>query len=409
MGQLGGAVIDPVSEENRNGAMVLLEKIERQLVWGDKMIPNNLGAAVNYDGLYKQIASSQPMNVIDMQGAPMYFEQFEDIGYRYFNDAYVKSFENVGAIMTGSIKADLGKLRYPNERQDVNARIPEGGFTTGFIAGGHQTTFGHIPFEASVFLEEVQGNRPLGIADTGAPVVTSFAGNGTATISAGNTSAASVANAFNVQLVTDNNTVTTPRVPAGTYYYWVSAFNESGESTPVAWGQTAPNTGNPTAITVGAGQSVAITIGVLTGTVCGYRIYRSTSATPFQAYSTSNVITDPTCGLIAHVPLPGAAANTTGYYMNGTSTGAGATNYEMQLLAASVTYIDRNQMVPRSGICLILERSEENMCIAQMTPLIKYPLAITSTTIEWLLLLYHVFVVKAPERQFIVKNVGRLS
>jgi hypothetical protein len=44
-----------------------------------------------------------------------------------------------------------------------------------------------------------------------------------------------------------------------------------------------------------------------------------------------------------------------------------------------------------------------------MSPLLKMPLAPVSTTFEYLLLLYHTLVLKAPERQFVFKNVGKLN
>ncbi|GAC1528532.1 MAG: hypothetical protein NVS2B16_36220 [Chloroflexota bacterium] len=395
-GQNGGTIIDPVAEENRNGTMALLEKIERQVIFGDSLITNVAGASVNYDGLIKQVVSVQPQNVIDMQGAPLYLEQFEDIGYRLFNDAYVKNFQNVRAFMAGSVIADLAKIRFPNERQEVTTKIPQSGFDTGFTLGGHVTNFGRIAFEPSVFLEEVQGSKPLGISEVASPTL--------ATANAG---------FLVVTPEVDPNTIVSTKVPTGTYYYWFSAYNEAGESAAVAVGGNA----TPTAFAITATNTAVGLVLTPTGTfaaginngVVGWRIYRSTSATPFLNLGSSNVVTDPTCGLIAHIPHPGMTANTAGYYINGSQTGATATNYEMYLQATATTWVDRNQTVPRSALCLVLEKSEENLAIAQMTPLLKFPLAITSTTVEWLLLLYHVFVVKAPERQFVIKNIGRLT
>jgi hypothetical protein len=74
---------------------------------------------------------------------------------------------------------------------------------------------------------------------------------------------------------------------------------------------------------------------------------------------------------------------------------------------ATVSYVDRNQQIPGTGYVFILERSPENLVLAQMTPLLRFPLAVVNTTIEFLLLLYHTLVVKVPERQYIYKNVGR--
>ena len=408
-GQLGGTVIDPVAEENRNGTLELLEAIERQLVFGQSMITNESGSTVNYDGLLRQLGQARPQNVIDLQGAPMYLEQFEDGAYRLFQEGYVKSFQNVQAFMTGSVIADLSKLRYPNERQDITARIPAQGWDTGVPLAGHVTNFGRIPFEPSVFLEEVAGSTPLGISETGAP-----------TPPVGTGSTATYPGYFSVAAATDPNTTPASKLPAGTYYYWVSAFNESGESQVIPFGASTIG-GTPTAVTTTAGQVAQITIGYsaafTAGQSIGFRIYRSTAVNPFLGTpGNSNTVTDSTCGLIATVPIPNSTntaipASATTYYTNGSSSGTSSTNYEMSINSSTnvLVYNDRNQTVPRSGMVLMLERSEENMVIAQMSPLIKWPLAITNTTINWILMLYHTFVVKAPERQIVFRNVGRLT
>ena len=68
---------------------------------------------------------------------------------------------------------------------------------------------------------------------------------------------------------------------------------------------------------------------------------------------------------------------------------------------------DVNDIVPDTGIFVILNMAEEDIALAQMSPLIKWPLAITNTTIEFLLMLYHVLAVKAQERVIFFVNVGR--
>jgi len=62
-----------------------------------------------------------------------------------------------------------------------------------------------------------------------------------------------------------------------------------------------------------------------------------------------------------------------------------------------------------TNIAPLICRNSADLCIAQMSPLLKMPLAPTSTTFEYLLLLYHTLVLKSPERQFIFKNVGALN
>jgi hypothetical protein len=81
-----------------------------------------------------------------------------------------------------------------------------------------------------------------------------------------------------------------------------------------------------------------------------------------------------------------------------------------------VTFVDRNgtselynNFMPSTNIAPLICRNSADICIAQMSPLLKMPLAPVSTTFEYLLLLYHTLVLKAPERQFIFKNVGKLN
>ena len=50
-----------------------------------------------------------------------------------------------------------------------------------------------------------------------------------------------------------------------------------------------------------------------------------------------------------------------------------------------------------------------DLCIAQMTPMIKMPLPQVGTTFPFLLLLYMVSVIKAPQRVVIYKNCGQYT
>lgn len=146
------------------------------------------------------------------------------------------------------------------------------------------------------------------------------------------------------------------KMEAGTVYYFASARNDSGESDTTA----------SAAIAVAAGQKVTVTIARATGAV-GYRLYRGITATAADAR------------YIATIPQPASG---------------------------DATYADLNQWRPGAGFGLILCLREEDLALAQMAPLLKFPLAIVSTTVEFLLLLYHVVAVKAAERVVIFKNIG---
>lgn len=144
---------------------------------------------------------------------------------------------------------------------------------------------------------------------------------------------------------------------AGTYYYGASAIADEGETD----GRMS------TAIAVAAGEGVLVTIARVTGAT-GYRLYRGTLPDGADAK------------WIATIPQPGS----------------GDAEYE-----------DLNQIRPGTGIMLIMNAAEEDNAIAQMSPLIKFPQPVQGTTLPFLLILYHVLVVKAWERVIFVKNIAK--
>jgi hypothetical protein len=151
---------------------------------------------------------------------------------------------------------------------------------------------------------------------------------------------------------------------AGTYYYSVAAFNDTGESLPVVTDAVAA-----------ADATTKVTIVVTrTSGATGYRIYRGKAADGSDAK------------WIAKVP---------------------------QTASGNLTFVDKGewQTVDASGkasdgMALIIKPDPKDIAIAQMTPLIKMPLPQVNTTFPFLLLLYIVSVIKAPERVKIYKNCG---
>lgn len=369
-GQLGGAMVDPVAEENRDGVMALLARCEHNFLWGDHTILDNNGNTVNFDGLIlalqngtQYVGPSQvnPMpsnyvggqNIIDMQGKYMDFSNIEDVARKLYEAGYVTNFRNVRAIMSPSVLADLSNIKMVSEFKLLPQLQPYG-YYPGAPLAGYQSNFGFIPFTPSLFLKRAGMNdQPPVQAGMLSPATPSC------TVAAGAPGSGVTSNFLPV------NALGTGTSDAGTYYYWVTAGNDSGESLPSASAN----------VTVAAGQVVTITItpGASNGQPqTYYRIYRGTVNSP----------TDAGTGCIATVAA------------NGNNT---------------VTYTDTNAWRPQTGMFLVLERSPQNLCVAQMCPIMKWPLAITSTTVEWLILLYHALVVKAPQRMFLIKNIGRLN
>jgi hypothetical protein len=339
-GQMGGYQLDPVEEEHHNRTMQLLEMIERQVIFGEGSVLDGSGNTVNYDGIVRQVANSSvaSTNIIDKQGAPMKFEDFEETAYGLVKTGKLTDFRNVGCFMSPFILSDLSKAKLATERKILGASNPD--YVVGVPLAGYDTNYGRINFDWSIFFEPVEGGAPVSVADPGsgaAPTgVTATAANDAA-------SKLAISTAF---------------------YYRVSAFNSKGESLA-----TAP----ATATTSGAAQhiTVAWTPPAPTGdpatTAVGYRLYRGSLADGSDAR------------WVATLPV------------------------------ATVSYVDVNQQIPGAGWCFFFERSPENLVLAQMTPLLRYPLAVVNTTMEFLLLLYHTLVVKVPERMYIYKNVGRFT
>lgn len=145
---------------------------------------------------------------------------------------------------------------------------------------------------------------------------------------------------------------------AGVVYYTVGAFNANGESI---------GTLLTTGVSAVAGDVVSLTIPNVSGAL-GYRVYRGV-----QPNGSDN-------GWIGDI-----ASST----------------------AASVVFVDDNSIMPNMDVALFMNKAIQNLVIAQMAPLLKLPLAIQNTTIPFGLLYLHTLAVKAPERQFMVINIGK--
>lgn len=153
----------------------------------------------------------------------------------------------------------------------------------------------------------------------------------------------------------------TSKMTAGTFYYFLSGLYDSGESLPSAG----------TSVIVASGQKVTVTITISTqrAELRGYRVYRGTLSDMSDA------------GWVADVPEISGAAS----------------------------FVDRNGIIPNTHIAMVLEGHEDNLMLAQLAPLMRFPLPPVKTTLPFYYLLYHTLIVKIPKRQFLIKNIGRLS
>lgn len=397
-GLLGGVMVDPVQEEDRDGAFQLLGLAEQNFTFADPTVTDNYGNTVNYPGMIMQMldggtfnsqyfgpntgSSAQALNglqhygraaagvnVVDLQGKYLEFGDLNSMSSTLYQQGKLGSFANLRGFFTPDTLTDLSNLRAFTERRLLGPDIPTGRSGMGFVTGepipSHATPFGIVPFTASIFLNETPAGQAIltGTSENGAPSQPTF------TVDAGAAPTGVTSYFLGTNGVGESD--------AGSYYYWVSAANDNGESAPVgtvAATASLPNPdGVPVALAVGQVATLTITPGASNGNVLTrFRVYRGTT----------NYITDSTTTIVGHVAVnPNSPAAQTFYDNNSTRSG--------------------------TSIALILERTPNNLAIAQLAPMTKYPLAIVETKVEWLLLLYHVLAMKARQRAYLFLNIGR--
>src|SRR5205823_2924267 len=143
---------------------------------------------------------------------------------------------------------------------------------------------------------------------------------------------------------TQTQTGSLPSVPAGSYYYWLSAVGTAGESAPVAINDGSVLTftatsGKTSRVFLSQGASGGIVGGYAAGGPVAYRLYRSTMSSP---WSGSNWI-DPNGGLVGTFPQLAV-----------TPTASDKLNEDV---ASTVGWVDDGSIVPGTGNILILEGS----------------------------------------------------
>ena len=470
---LGGMSMDPVAEDQLGRTMDFMQRVERAIMYGDDDIKDGDGTESNYDGILKQLTTQRTKSIVDLQGRPLTLDVIANAATRLVTEGKLLSFNDVTLFMSPRNIEDLGKLRYStiysqgrdsygalsgvNSIDGPGSRVDRADLTTSartdLIAGlsvvGQATSFGVIPFEWSIFTEPVEGGLPLDVAggagDPGAPTAPATI-DALSSVTMGSTipgllvnSAGTNVDSLNlvanttyiITVVSGSNTfpgcVGTPvvgsvfvatgvGVTGGTvkpvldanvyqgsvavsyantsnfvtytgtdkYWYGVSAVNDAGESLMTVSSIGVNVSGSDKQVRVQYARSGS------TGTSAArvYRIYRVTKKTGITPTAT-----DPDWRYV-------------GYDIDG-KTGSTATRQ---------VWIDRNgtselynNSMPDTNLAPLLCRNPADLVVAQMSPLLKMPLAPVSTTFEYLLLLYHTLVVKAPERQIIFKNVGLLT
>ena len=402
VGRAGGLMMDPVRLEVENGTLNLLEKLTRQLYFGSVLMTDDAGAAVNFDGITRQIAAqNDPDTVIDLQGDPnkFSFSLFDNIANTMVEKGYISDFGKVKCFMNPQVLTDMTKLYYvagagstsnanfAQIQRIMNQTGKSTQYVPGAPLGGYDTNFGFFNFTPDLMFQEVQGNVP--VTDPSATTVPADPGA---------PSGSYVATLNEITIAEDHSVTQTgslPTVPAGSYYYWLSAVGTAGESAPVAINDGAVLTFSASAgftsrVRLSQSASGGIVGGYAAGGPVAYRLYRSTMSNPWSGSSW----VDPNGGLVGTFPQL-AVTPSSGDLLNEDVAGVG--------------WMDDGSIVPGTGNILILEGSTENLQVPQLTPLLKYNLPPIGTLEPFLLLIYLTIIYKAQKRAFWIRNVPRLA
>lgn len=349
-GQNGGTVEDPETREKRDRALELFERLEREFIFGDSTINDEAGNAVHFDGLLKQLTSGNGANVIDLAGQPLTFNNLDSAARTLVKGGKQISVDGYNAYMSTHVLDGLNaqyKDRNIFRHNKDNAASAQ--YTPGFKLPGYETNFGTFAFEHTILLEEVEDSAPLAASS----------GTGIGAVAAATGVAASGG-----------------ALDAATYYYKIAAYNDTGE--------TVPGTASA-GIAATAGQKITLTITAPSGNVTGYRIYRCTgSATGTYKWIGRAAKTDATDTFV--------------------DAGAWRT-YDTAAATAGTPDYTKDQ----NGIAVLIKPDPRDIVMAQMAPLLSMPLPQVGTTFPFLLLLYCVLVLKAPERVIIFKNAGQYT
>lgn len=340
-----------IAKEIKNGTAFLLSNMERNLFEANGFFTNASGLfdgdtadlptnSAKFNGLEQQIRFGNT----DTEAKYTGFEGYGDTQSVVFDlegsapsedtleDSCKIALENHGQPNTLFIDhtthSGLGKLFFPKER--VNAMGVANGHA-GFVLNKFTTCAGEISIVGDTFLRPKQA--PLTVAHTGAPTAP--------TISLGVTA--------------DANS----NLSATTYYYKVSALNNSGESVGSSQGSQV----------VASGERVQITITGTTGALY-YAAYRSTTS--------------------------GSGWQFIGYVADTNASGG-----------AGATFNDAGNKVGGLPTGYLLTLDQDHIIWKQLAPMMKMDLAITGPAYRWMQMIYGTPIVYNPLHHVLIDNIGR--
>lgn len=325
---------DVIARENQNGILWMMKKVENALFWGDSSLAADGKEGLQFDGLDRLIDKK---NTIDIKG--------KDLADTDINLAAQLIIDNYGTptdlFLPFETLSTFSQQYFPKER--VIMPTQEGGYAAGLVVNHFQTHGGSVGFEPDLFLRKTEPlpERPTGgLKSPTAP--------------------ASIA-------VVVDNTVTNgdfTKSGAGTYKYYATAVNASGESMPCAAVTLALTSddlekGVKFTITNSAAMAVAPDY---------YNVYR-TEVDGNAAYR------------IMSVPCTSAAAG------------------------AATIGVDVNFRMPNTYTAFMGEFSPDIFTFRQLAPIMKMDLAVLSASQRWMILLYGTPVLFAPRKWCRIMNI----
>lgn len=340
----GGIQVRPVEEENENRVMELMEETERAILFGDSSLVDSLSNVIEYDGIVKQI----------LAGAPT--ENVIDLRGAPFN---LESLDEAALIMHDR--------RYATDLSNLRLYAPGSVFTDLSKAIRYDPVTGSLLQRISLGPNNGPGNGiDPGVVYNGyttqwgrIPFTSSVFMQRTTAHSPLTNSADAVGSAPAIAGAAAPDA--TSKMDAGTLFYFVSSVYDNGESVASA--------GQSVTVTTGQKANITITRPAVFDRLRGYNVYRS-------------FVNDATTA--RWVQTVGGADQT------------------------SVVFGDLNANIPDTEIALLLHTVEEDIEVAQLAPMMRFPLAPVKTTLPFYYLMYHVPIIKVPQRMFIFKNIGRL-
>jgi hypothetical protein len=346
------SVGDVVAQQAKEGTMDLLKNVERELYWGHAHFTDANGDQTG-------AVADLPVNSIAMSGLLQQILKGDQ------DSQFVsKDFDGWGAESTSVVKDLAGASFAQDDVEDLAVKALEN--------FGAPTEFHAEPLAISTFVRQFypQFRSEPGLAGqtVGYDVskVTTTAGSidlkpnlflrprQQVRPSAVNGSAPSVAGLSIAGTAAGSGS----DLAAGSYHYALTLVNDFGESAPIL---------TASAVAATAGQSVTVAItGSVPSNVKYYKLYRSAN---------------------------GAAASTAQFIGN------------YRVGVASIK--DAGRKRPGLGEAFLLDLGAESMKFKQLAPLAKMNLAVVTTAIEFLLLLYGALFVYAPRFQGLMRNVGK--